>query len=486
MNKHLSKIQGREAMKRNLSLLLCLVMVLAVFALVPINVSAVNITVPLDYPTIQDAIDAANPGDTIIVKAGYYYEQLSISKELTIQGEGRDITFIDGGGVGIVVDVSAHGFNIMDISITGAGPEWSMMGLRVSNSNNCNIINCDFSNNPNRGIYSHSVLNSTFKNNIFYNNGYGLAFDDHSNDNLISGNLFFENDWGLIIRQSLRNTIENNFIISNNQQGLLLEYYSNHNEIVNNICIDNDRDGIAISDFSSNNIIVDNFCRDNRMGIRLGGSSHNIITDNNCTNNVYGIYLVTSSSNSFSRNVLWVNSRGLHLGDPHFGNSTENIFFHNNFINNVYQVEDSDPSNNSYYNPALSEGNYWSDYTGLDDGSGGRTAGDGIGDTLIPHPDTPFDLYPLMEPWREEKTPKEALKDLIQDVDDLDLPKGTENSLKSKLENAFESLEQGKDNAAKNKIGAFIREISAQSGKKLTEDDAKELMEAARNIMESI
>ncbi|UCG68056.1 MAG: right-handed parallel beta-helix repeat-containing protein, partial [Thermoplasmata archaeon] len=309
---------------------------------------------------------------------------------------------------------------------------------------------------------------------------------DYSKDNLISNNLFFQNDWGLILDQSLRNTIENNFFISNNQQGILIEHYSNDNKIINNICIDNYRDGIALNDHSSNNIVTNNHCEDNRMGIRLGGAMSNLITNNNCTNNVYGIYLVTSSSNTFSSNILWVNSRGLHLGDPHFGNSTDNVFFHNNFINNVYQVEDSDPANNSYYHPTLLEGNYWSDYSGLDDGTGGRTAGDGIGDTLIPHPDAHYDLFPLMKPWMEDKTPKEALKDLMEDVDDLDLPKGTENSLISKLNGAYESLEDGKDNAAVNKIGAFIREVFAQRGKKLTEEEAEALIEAARKIIESI
>jgi len=48
----------------------------------------------------------------------------------------------------------------------------------------------------------------------------------------------------------------------------------------------------------------------------------------------------------------------------------------------------------------LLEGNYWSDYSGADDGSGSgkhATSGDNIGDTEIPHPGTNYDNYPLMQ-----------------------------------------------------------------------------------------
>jgi pectin methylesterase-like acyl-CoA thioesterase len=38
------------------------------------------ITVSRDYPTIQSAIDAANPGDKIKVLPGTYPEQITISK----------------------------------------------------------------------------------------------------------------------------------------------------------------------------------------------------------------------------------------------------------------------------------------------------------------------------------------------------------------------------------------------------------------------
>ena len=54
-----------------------------------------DITVPTDFPTIQAAINASNPGDTIKVLPGTYTEQLTISKNLTIIGSGAKSTIVE-------------------------------------------------------------------------------------------------------------------------------------------------------------------------------------------------------------------------------------------------------------------------------------------------------------------------------------------------------------------------------------------------------
>ena len=74
-----------------------------------------DIIVPEDYLTIQEAVDNAETGNRILVKSGLYYENIVISvQNLTLHGEGREFTIVNGGGNGHVVsaDVNTDGLNI--------------------------------------------------------------------------------------------------------------------------------------------------------------------------------------------------------------------------------------------------------------------------------------------------------------------------------------------------------------------------------------
>jgi len=62
-----------------------------------------------DYTKIQDAVDNASVGDTVLVYNGIYAENVKINnKDLTIEGEDRGTTIIDGGGSGDCMSSRAH------------------------------------------------------------------------------------------------------------------------------------------------------------------------------------------------------------------------------------------------------------------------------------------------------------------------------------------------------------------------------------------
>jgi hypothetical protein len=74
-------------------------------ALLPAPASADTLHVPGNHPTIQAAIDAAEPGDVVLVAPGTYVERIDfLGKEITVEGSGgAGVTTLDGGGEGSVV-----------------------------------------------------------------------------------------------------------------------------------------------------------------------------------------------------------------------------------------------------------------------------------------------------------------------------------------------------------------------------------------------
>ena len=116
-----------------------LAIICCIFITSPLLTLAATIHVPLDYPKIQAAIDAASNGDIILVSDGTYQEGIDFKgKAIIVKSvNGPATTIIDAGGVNTVVNFSGGetANSVLDgFTIQNGGPSTSGSGSGITAS----------------------------------------------------------------------------------------------------------------------------------------------------------------------------------------------------------------------------------------------------------------------------------------------------------------------------------------------------------------
>jgi parallel beta-helix repeat protein len=259
---------------------------------------------PADHKTIQEAIDAANPGDTIFVYEGTYPEHVIVNKTVALKGQDQDKVIVTGGGTGKVFHVTADGVSIKYFTIRDAQyGVYAYMTDRLEMS--YNIVT-----NYSTGLYFYKTTDSwvtyneisygeygieayyayddAFRyNNISYNTKYGAKGYEVQLKNCFNWNRFYKNKVGYWYDpDEPLDTLEfDGNIFEENEIGIKVNGSSTI-DLTNNILINND---IGIYVLEASPLIMGNTLTGNRIGIYCEDSS-SLIIENTITGSDRGIY----------------------------------------------------------------------------------------------------------------------------------------------------------------------------------------------------
>jgi parallel beta-helix repeat protein len=418
-----------------------------------------DIATGIGYISIQEAISASETlsGHTIFVEAGEYHENVVINKSISLIGENKETTSVNGDPRETVFDIKADNVLLKGFTIQNGAK-----GVYVNECSNVTILDNVVMNNTDGIFVSWAVNCFIAENEVAYNRRFGIwiiwSSGNVLKNNRLSENVYNFGVWGSELAEFLHdidfsNTINNkpiyylinerdllidpstvssvgflgiinstdvvikNLDFRNNIQGILFAY-TNYSAIIN-CTIMNNYNGIDFCS-SSHNVISGNIVSDNGIGIEISYPSINdtistntIVNNEACgiglfkasyselkANNVSGSYFGIFVHTSYFNKLYW-NEIQNHFYGISIWSASNNEIFNNNFINNTHHV-DSSYSVNIWNKGYPSGGNYWSGYTGADLYHGpyqNITGSDGIGDTSYIIDESNQDKYPLMNPW---------------------------------------------------------------------------------------
>ena len=239
--------------------------------------------------------------------------------------------------------------------------------------------------------------------------------DSHSNtiiDNELraTGSMVSSEDSAIGLTASHNNTIAYNSIAATAGYGVSLTA-SSYNKIQGNDISSTGQAAVKIDTVQvasspeqfvipTYNYVFENNITCTESGVSLRTARNTFVFKNSISGCKDAIMLSGSHENHFLGNHIIDSSQyGINLAV-----ANDNTFYHNNFLDNAIQAYENHRvywwwlQNDTYYSEGNTfdngeEGNYWSDYTGVDED------GDGIGETPHPVYENFTDRYPLTTPF---------------------------------------------------------------------------------------
>ena len=251
---------------------------------------------PGNYSTIQSAIDDANNGDTVFVynDSSPYYENVIIDKPISLVGEEKNTTIIDGNGVENAVFITDNNISVSKFTIRNSNDSCQYAGIRVTHK-------------------EHGGNENTIMNNILVGNGNGIY---------ITGQ---------------RNTVYHNIVTSNKVEGIFIRG-GDGNAVFGNHVTNNGNRGVVIAAGASDNNITGNTIINNLNGIRIENSENTTVNLNKIFDNKHhGIDQTLSCNSTFCENYIFDNKEGYNFWLHH---SCNNKILRNYIAQTNFSIEE--------------------------------------------------------------------------------------------------------------------------------------------------
>ncbi|WP_048141856.1 NosD domain-containing protein [Methanosarcina horonobensis] len=214
-----------------------------------------------DFISIQAAVNAAGPGDEIIVKPGIYEENIEITKPLTILSE-------SGNPSDTIIQAADNSKDIFGIWAN----EVSIKGFSIRGSDLA------------AGIHFFGVTDCLIEHNILSNNSCGIDLYMFSSGNILIDNEVSDSLTGISLGDSSNNTLRNNSIVYCN---IGISLFDSPNNTLDNNTVSENNEGISLTGESNGNLLVNSTLKSNKqVGLHIYGTSSNLIYNNYINNTV--------------------------------------------------------------------------------------------------------------------------------------------------------------------------------------------------------
>ncbi|MFH1661415.1 MAG: nitrous oxide reductase family maturation protein NosD [Pseudomonadota bacterium] len=325
--------------------------------------------------SLQAWIDTALPGTILRLPPGTYRGPASITKPLTLEGNGKVI--VDGGGKGTVLTIKADRVTIRGLTLRASGDSHDAIdgAIMVAEGNGL-LIEHNVIEDVLFGISLHRTTDSVVRHNRIRSRPVDSA---DRGDGLrlwySTGNRIENNDIAQIRDITVSNSPHNRYTgntIRDSRRAF--NFLFSHRSLVDRNILDKNSTGIIA--LNSDGLII----RNNRIlhamdasgaGIALKETSAALVVDNEIVHCAHGI-MADSPMDAINR-IVFINNVIAHniTGIYFYGAKGGHIAINNTFRSNLWPVTaigDGDPMNDTWW------GNTWDTYEGFD------LDGDGFGD----------------------------------------------------------------------------------------------------------